>query len=87
MGDVYAVGDCATVQNNVASHIVDFLRAVDCANGKNPDQTDLTFEDWRRVAGKIKRKFPQAANHLKRLDRLFYENDQDHSGIPYPFVN
>jgi NADH:ubiquinone reductase (H+-translocating) len=80
LGDVYAVGDCATVQNNVASHIVDFLRAADCADGKNPDTTDLTFEDWRKVAGKIKRKFPQAAGHLKRLDKLFYENDRDHSG-------
>ena len=82
MGDVYAVGDCATVQNNLAGHIVDFLRAADCADGKDPEKTDLTFAEWRRVAGKIKRKFPQAAGHLKRLDKMFYENDRDHSGIP-----
>jgi len=80
MGDVYAVGDCSTVQNNVAAHIVDFLRSADLADGKDPEQTDLSFQEWRRLAGTIKRKFPQAAGHLKRLDKIFYENDQDHSG-------
>ena len=80
LGDVYAVGDCATVQNNLACHIVEFLRAADCADGKDPANTELTFEDWRKVAGTIRRKFPQAANHLKRLDNIFYENDRDHSG-------
>jgi len=81
LGDIYAVGDCATVQNNLAIHIVDFLRSADCADGKNPSQTELTFAQWRKVAGKIKRKFPQAAGHLKRLDSIFYEADRDHSGM------
>jgi NADH dehydrogenase len=80
LGDVYAVGDCATVQNNTAAHIVDFLRAADLADGKDPETTELTFDDWRRVAGTIRRKYPQAANHLKRLDELFYESDRDGSG-------
>jgi len=81
MGDVYAIGDCATVQNNVAAHLVDFLRTTDLADGKDPEQTELTFQDWRRLVGKIKRKFPQAAGHLKRLDKMFYDADRDHSGI------
>ena len=80
LGDVYAVGDCATVQNNLAGHIVDFLRAADCSIGKDPSQTELTFQDWRRMADAIRRKFPQATVHLKRLDKMFYENDRDHSG-------
>jgi NADH:ubiquinone reductase (H+-translocating) len=80
LGDVYAIGDCATVQNNVAAHIVDFLRSADMADGKDPAATELTFQDWRKVAGKIKRGFPQAAGHLKRLDTIFYEADRDHSG-------
>lgn len=82
LGDVYAAGDCATVQNNLASHIVEFLRAADLANGKDPSETELTFHDWRNVAETIKRKFPQAAQHLKRLDKIFYEQDRDHSGCP-----
>jgi NADH:ubiquinone reductase (H+-translocating) len=80
LGDVYAVGDCSTVQNNLTGHIIEFLKAADVADGKDPEETDLTFQDWRKVAQTIRRKFPQAANHLKRLDRIFYENDRDHSG-------
>lgn len=81
LGDIYAVGDCATVQNNLAGHIVEFLRAADCANGKDPGLSELTFQDWRRVAGAIRRKFPQATNHLVRLDKAFNEHDRDHSGM------
>lgn len=81
LGDVYAVGDCSTVQKNLAEHIVEFLRSADLADGKDPTQTDLSFNDWRKVAGTIRRKFPQASTHLKRLDRIFYENDRDHSGM------
>ena len=74
------MGDCSTVQNNLAAHIVDFLRAADMADGKDPAATELTFEDWRKVGRLIRRKFPQASNHLKRLDQIFYDNDRDHSG-------
>jgi NADH dehydrogenase len=85
LGDVYAVGDCSTVQNNMASHIVDFLRSADLADGKDPSTTELTFQDWRKMGLLIRRKFPQAANHLKRLDQVFYDNDRDHSGRISPF--
>jgi NADH dehydrogenase len=85
LGDVYAIGDCSTVQNNVAEHIVDFLKAADLADGKDPTMTDLCFADWRKLVTKIKRKFPQAASHLKRLDQMFYEADINHSGMSrYP---
>jgi len=80
LGDVYAVGDCATVQNNIACHILEFLKSADVAGGRDPERTELTFEQWRLVADKIKRKFPQAAAHLKQLDKTFYEADTDHSG-------
>jgi NADH:ubiquinone reductase (H+-translocating) len=81
LGDVYAIGDCSTVQNNVAAHIVDFLKSADLADGKDPRTTELTFQEWRRLAEKIKRGFPQASAHLKRLDKIFYEADRDHSGM------
>ena len=68
------------MQNNLAAHIVDFLRSADSADGKDPGATELTFDEWRKVVGTIRRKFPQAAGHLKRLDALFYEADRDHSG-------
>lgn len=80
LGDVYAIGDCATVQNNVADNIISFLRGLAFRHGKDPETLELHFTDWRDVAADVKRRFPQAAAHLKRLDRLFAEFDKDQSG-------
>lgn len=80
LGDVYAIGDCATVQNKVADHIVSFLRTIAWEKGKDPQKVHLTFREWRDVAARVKKRFPQASNHLRRLDRLFEQYDKDHSG-------
>ena len=40
----------------------------------------ISFNDWRNVAKSVKKRFPQATDHLRRLDRLFAEYDQDKSG-------
>lgn len=80
LGDIYAIGDCATVQNNLADHITTFLRGIAFEKGKDPDKVHLTFQEWRDVAHKIRKRFPQAAAHLKRVDRLFEEYDKDKSG-------
>ncbi len=80
LGDVYAIGDCSTVQNNVADHILNFLRRLACEKGKDPEKVHLNFREWRDVASRIKKRFPQASDHLRRLDRLFQEHDQDKSG-------
>lgn len=80
LGDVYAIGDCATVQNNVADHLVTFLRTLAWEKGQDPETVHITFSEWRDVAQKVRRRFPQAADHLKRLDKLFYDYDKDQSG-------
>ncbi|KAK1751980.1 hypothetical protein QBC47DRAFT_416474 [Echria macrotheca] len=80
LGDVYAIGDCSTVQNNITDHIVTFLRVLAWKHGKDPENLELRFEDWRNVAAQVRARFPQAAGHLKRLDRLFSEYDKDQSG-------
>ncbi|KIW64284.1 hypothetical protein PV04_09230 [Phialophora macrospora] len=80
LGDVYAIGDCSTVQNNVADHITTFLRGMAFEQGKDPEKMHITFQDWRIVAQKVRKRFPQAAGHLKRLDKLFQEYDKDKSG-------
>jgi NADH:ubiquinone reductase (H+-translocating) len=80
LGDVYAIGDCATVQNNIADHLVTFLRTIAWEKGKDLEKVQLTFKEWRDVASRVKNRFPQAANHLRRLDRLFDQYDKDHSG-------
>lgn len=80
LGDVYAIGDCATVQNNLADHLVTFLRTLAWEKGKDPEKIQLTFKEWRDVANRVKKRFPQAASHLRRVDKLFEEYDKDQSG-------
>lgn len=80
LGDVYAIGDCSTVQNNVADHITAFLRSLAWKQGKDPENLEVHFSDWRNVATDVKKRFPQAVVHLKRLDKLFQEYDKDQSG-------
>ncbi|KAI1848152.1 hypothetical protein JX266_005865 [Neoarthrinium moseri] len=80
LGDVYAIGDCSTVQNNIADNIISFLRGLAYKHGKDPENLELHFSDWRNVAADVKRRFPQAAAHLKRLDKLFGQFDKDQSG-------
>lgn len=80
LGDIYAIGDCSTVQNNISDHIMTFLRTVAWEKGKEPEEVQMSFADWRMVAKKVKHRFPQAADHLKRLDVLFEQSDKDKSG-------
>ena len=80
LGDIYAIGDCSTLQNNVADHIVSFLRTIAWQKGKDPHKLHLTFREWREVANRVKKRFPQASNHLRRLDKLFEQYDKDQSG-------
>jgi NADH dehydrogenase len=80
LGDVYAIGDCSTVQNNVADNIIRFLRTIAWEKGRDPEKVHLTFSEWTEVANRVKRRFPQATNHLRRLDLLFEQYDKDHSG-------
>ncbi|KAI1539433.1 Ndh NADH dehydrogenase FAD-containing subunit [Pyrenophora tritici-repentis] len=80
LGDVYAIGDCATVQNNVSDHIVNFLRTTAWEKGKDPESLQISYQDWRGIAKRVKQRFPQAANHLRRLDKLFEQYDKDKSG-------
>lgn len=80
LGDVYAIGDCSTVQNNSADNIVSFLRGLAFKHGKDPETLEINFSEWRNVANDVRRKFPQAVSHLKRLDKLFEAFDKDQSG-------
>lgn len=80
LGDVYAIGDCSTVQNNVAENVMKFLRTMAWEKDRDPEKVQLSFSEWRDVAKRVKKRFPQAAAHLRRLDRLFEQYDTDHSG-------
>lgn len=57
-----------------------FLRTLAWEKGKDPESMHITFREWRSVAQRVKARFPQAADHLRRLDRLFEQYDKDKSG-------
>lgn len=79
LGQVYAIGDCSTVQNNLANHIMSFLRDLSSQKGNNPKDVRLTYPEWVKVAEDIKRRFPQAIQHLRCLDQLFERFEKDHT--------
>ena len=80
LGDVYAIGDASTVQNNVSDHIMTFLRTLAWEKNKDPENMKITYSEWRDVAKRVKSRFPQASDHLRRLDKLFEQYDKDKSG-------
>ena len=80
LGDVYAIGDCSTVQNNIADHLTTFLKGMAFEKGKDPEKMNISFAEWRHVATRVKKRFPQSVGHLKRLDKLFASYDKDQSG-------
>ncbi|KAK9484149.1 hypothetical protein V1527DRAFT_427913 [Lipomyces starkeyi] len=80
LGEVYAIGDCSTVRTNITEHIVEFLRSYALKSSKPVEDCSLTFQQWRDIAINIKRRFPQAGEHLKRVDYLFTEYDTNKSG-------
>lgn len=80
LGDVYAIGDCSTVQNNVSDHIITFLRTLAWEKNKDPETMAVSYPEWRGIAKKVKSRFPQASDHLRRLDKLFEQYDADKSG-------
>lgn len=80
LGDVYAIGDCSTVQNNVSEHIISYLRTLAWEQGKDPSTMKISYPQWCSVAKRVKARFPQAADHLRRLGKLFQDYDKDKSG-------
>lgn len=81
LGDVYAIGDCATVQNNITEYIANFLKQVAWENGiKDERKLALSFAQWRTLVPRIRKSFPASSDHLRRLDRLFEQYDEDKSG-------
>jgi hypothetical protein len=49
--------------------------------GKDPETLQISYPEWRQVARTVKKRFPQATGHLRRLDKLFEEYDHDKSGL------
>ncbi|CCG81216.1 Putative uncharacterized protein [Taphrina deformans PYCC 5710] len=82
LGDVYAIGDCSTVQNNTADHIMDFIEEEQRAlcTSKHEADVHITYPQLCNIAQRIRKSFPQTTDHLKKLDGLFKQYDENKDG-------
>ncbi|KAF9792776.1 mitochondrial NADH dehydrogenase [Thelephora terrestris] len=76
LGDVYAIGDCATIETSIVSHL---LELVDEADKNHDGKIDL--HEWELMVKSIKRMMPMSEMHLDRVKELFelYDKDKDES--------
>ncbi|KAH7107705.1 nucleotide-binding domain-containing protein [Auriculariales sp. MPI-PUGE-AT-0066] len=72
LGTVYAIGDCATVETSVLSHLLDFVAEADANNDGRID-----FNEWQFMSTRIKKKLPMTAQHLSEIRELFHRFDVD----------
>jgi len=80
MNDIYAIGDCSTVQNNIAGKVIDLLKQYHLDGGRDPATAQLNLQQWRKFCAGISKQYPATRNHLKHMSKLFDEFDKDKSG-------
>ncbi|KAI0006201.1 nucleotide-binding domain-containing protein [Russula compacta] len=74
LGDVYAIGDCATIETSLVVHLLELVEEAD--RGKDGK---IDFDEWEIMVKRIKKKIPMAATHLEKVRALFdrYDSDAD----------
>lgn len=75
--DVYAIGDCSTVESGqLINKMIDlFKEADDNHDGK------MSLDEFREFMKKHYPEFPQLRIYSKRIDEVFQEYDVNHDGI------
>ncbi|TIA92319.1 hypothetical protein E3P99_00637 [Wallemia hederae] len=73
-GTVYAIGDNATVDNNLLDALLDL---VDDCDKDHDGKVD--FEEFELMSQKLRQRFPLAKSHLQKIRKIFqhYDKDQD----------
>lgn len=76
LGDVYAIGDCATIETSVVSHLLELVDEAD----KNKDGK-IDFDEFDFMVASIKRRIPMAESQLQKVRNLFdlYDSDADNN--------
>ncbi|KAF9053069.1 hypothetical protein BJ165DRAFT_1445289 [Panaeolus papilionaceus] len=75
-GEVYAVGDCATIETSLLRHFLELVEEADQdRNGK------IEFAEWEVMVKKIKERIPMAEDHLAEVKELFqlYDSNADNA--------
>jgi len=76
LGDIYAVGDCATVETSLISHFMEFVEEADQdKNGR------IDFNEWEIMVNRIKKTIPMAGDHVSEAKKIFemYDTNGDNS--------
>ncbi|CAG7851984.1 External alternative NAD(P)H-ubiquinone oxidoreductase B1, mitochondrial; AltName: Full=External alternative NADH dehydrogenase NDB1; AltName: Full=NADH:ubiquinone reductase (non-electrogenic) NDB1; Flags: Precursor [Serendipita indica DSM 11827] len=73
LGTVYALGDAATIETSVVSHILELVDEAD----KDKDGR-IDYNEWQIMVARIKKKIPMAGPHLEKVRDLFERYDIDH---------
>ncbi|KDR73557.1 hypothetical protein GALMADRAFT_251296 [Galerina marginata CBS 339.88] len=76
LGEVYAIGDCATIETSILRHFYELVEEFDeDKNGR------IEFGEWENMVKKIKQRIPMAGDHLVEVRDLFrlYDSDSDDS--------
>ncbi|ANB14773.1 NADH-ubiquinone reductase (H(+)-translocating) NDE1 [Sugiyamaella lignohabitans] len=91
-GDVYAIGDCATMRTNIVEDLKNLLRhhvlhhrrfSLTGPNRVSDEELaniSITYSELEELVAVIKKKYPQTTEHLCRVTDLFNEFDIDRSG-------
>jgi len=76
LGDVYAIGDCATIETSLVSHLLELVEEAD-----RNHEGKISFKEWEIIVKRIKKKIPMAATHLEKVRALFdrYDSDADNA--------
>ncbi|KAF8136480.1 hypothetical protein EV363DRAFT_1543830, partial [Boletus edulis] len=76
LGEVYAIGDCATIETSLVSHLLELVDEAD--KDKNGE---IDFDEFDFMVSRIKQRIPMAESHLQKVRTLFdlYDSDADNS--------
>ncbi|THH10485.1 hypothetical protein EW146_g8361 [Bondarzewia mesenterica] len=76
LGEVYAIGDCSTIETSLVSHLLELVAEADRdQNGK------IDYDEWKIMVRRIKQVIPMAEGQLGEVRQLFdlYDSDADNS--------
>ncbi|KAI7892974.1 pyridine nucleotide-disulfide oxidoreductase-domain-containing protein [Mucor mucedo] len=77
LDDVYALGDCATIENpKLIEHITEFIQNADTdGDGK------IQYKEFLAICETMRSRFPLTEQHLTNLKTMFNKYDTDHDGF------
>ncbi|SCU98983.1 LADA_0H16600g1_1 [Lachancea dasiensis] len=92
LGEVYAIGDCATVRTDLAEHAVEFVRQFIVNKHLHPTRSteiitdddikhlSISYDEVQDLARELLRRHPQTREHLYNVEEILPKYDTRNSG-------